>query len=133
MAYIYALLSLAITCYDEAGGQGPAAMQFVADTVINRTRSDKFPDTVKDVIYQKGQFVWTGKHKHANMDDLSMTMKRMSKWKDPHGQHGYIWMDAISIAYKSMSSDYKPKTNALFFSTRTIKAHSTSYRYRHNK
>lgn len=132
MAYLFMLLSLAITCYDEAGGQGHDAMQFVADTVINRTHSDKFPDTVEGVIYQKGQFEWTKHYRHKSVNDLTHTRDKMMKRKDPHSNHNWIWLDALDISADALSHGYKPKTHSLYFSTKTIKAHSYSYRH-HSK
>ena len=40
----------------EAGNQSDAGVALVADTVLNRVDSDRFPNTVKGVIYQKYQF-----------------------------------------------------------------------------
>lgn len=132
MAYIYMLLSLAITCYDEAGGQGHDAMQFVADTVINRVHSDKFPNTVEGVIYQRGQFAWVGRNRHHTVEDLKRVEKKMVSRKDPHRNNPEIWVEAVQIAGKSLAHDFKPKTHSLYFSSHTIKAHSkVKYSYRH--
>lgn len=48
------LLSSIIYC--EARGESYKGQLAVGMVVMNRVRSDQFPDTVKDVIYQKGQF-----------------------------------------------------------------------------
>jgi N-acetylmuramoyl-L-alanine amidase len=40
----------------EAGNQGIDGMALVMQTVLNRVESDDYPDTVYDVIAQKGQF-----------------------------------------------------------------------------
>lgn len=40
----------------EAGNQSLEGKRAVADVVLNRVDSDRFPNTIKDVIYQKGQF-----------------------------------------------------------------------------
>ena len=42
--------------YAEAGNQPIAGKIGVGDVVMNRVASDRFPDTVKDVIYAPGQF-----------------------------------------------------------------------------
>lgn len=42
--------------YCEARGESYAGKKAVGIVVMNRVRSDKFPDSVKEVIYQKGQF-----------------------------------------------------------------------------
>lgn len=40
----------------EAGNQPYKGMVAVGNVVMNRVESNKFPDTIKKVIYQKGQF-----------------------------------------------------------------------------
>ena len=40
----------------EARGEPFEGQQAVAEVVLNRMMSDDFPDTVKDVLYQQGQF-----------------------------------------------------------------------------
>jgi spore germination cell wall hydrolase CwlJ-like protein len=40
----------------EAGDQGLTGMRYVVDVVLNRVDSDKFPNTIEEVIFQKYQF-----------------------------------------------------------------------------
>lgn len=40
----------------EAKGEPHEGKVAVASVILNRVASDKFPDTIKDVIYEKGQF-----------------------------------------------------------------------------
>lgn len=40
----------------EAGNQSFTGQKAVAEVVLNRVQSDKFPDSVQSVIYQEGQF-----------------------------------------------------------------------------
>lgn len=40
----------------EAGGLSMEGKQAVAETIINRVNSDKFPSTVSEVVYQKNQY-----------------------------------------------------------------------------
>ena len=42
--------------YCEARGECYAGQKAVGIVVMNRKRSDQFPDSVKEVIYQRGQF-----------------------------------------------------------------------------
>jgi N-acetylmuramoyl-L-alanine amidase len=44
----------------EAGDQGSDGMWLVMSVVINRVRSDTWPDTIREVIYQKSQFSSVG-------------------------------------------------------------------------
>lgn len=48
------LLAALIQC--EAGGEGSRCMTAVAAVVMNRVRSGSFPNTIRGVIYQSGQF-----------------------------------------------------------------------------
>jgi uncharacterized protein YgiM (DUF1202 family) len=47
---------LACLIHAEAGTQSYEGKLAVANVVINRVKSSKYPDTIKSVIYQKGQF-----------------------------------------------------------------------------
>lgn len=49
------LLACIIEC--EAGNQSMEGKVAVGDVVLNRVRSDQFPNTIHGVIYQEGQFV----------------------------------------------------------------------------
>ena len=40
----------------DAGTEGFIGKQYVVDVILNRVDSDKYPNTVKDVIMQKHQF-----------------------------------------------------------------------------
>lgn len=47
---------MAAIVYHEARGECPAGQRMVAEVILNRVLSDKFPDTVSGVVYQSGQF-----------------------------------------------------------------------------
>lgn len=47
---------LAALVHAEAGNQDMKGRRLVADTVLNRVRSDDYPDSIEGVIYQRGQF-----------------------------------------------------------------------------
>lgn len=49
---------LAKTIYHESRGTSISEQRDIAKLVINRTKHDKFPHTICEVIYQKGQFKW---------------------------------------------------------------------------
>ena len=42
--------------YNEACGEGFNGWTAVAEVLLNRVTSDQFPDTIREVIYQEGQF-----------------------------------------------------------------------------
>lgn len=47
---------LAHLAYCEAGSQGYECMLYVCSVVINRVNSDRYPDTIEEVINQAGQY-----------------------------------------------------------------------------
>lgn len=54
---------LALVTMAEAEGEPEEGKRLVVDTILNRVDSDKFPNTVSDVVYQKSQFssMWNGR------------------------------------------------------------------------
>ena len=50
---------LALLCMAEAEGECEKGKRLVIDTVLNRVDSKQFPNTIRDVIYQKNQFTST--------------------------------------------------------------------------
>lgn len=52
------------TVHEEAGNQTIEAQRLVAVTILNRVGSDKFPDNLHDVIYQR----WKGKSQFNVID-----------------------------------------------------------------
>lgn len=50
---------MAKAIYYEARGEGQRGMVAVGHVIVNRTKSDKYPDDICSVIYQKHQFSWT--------------------------------------------------------------------------
>lgn len=115
---------MTLTIYDEAGGSGYQGMSFVADTVINRVHSPRFPNNVTDVIFQKGQFAWPRRYKHKTVEDLHNAKVSMIKRKEGNYKTPVIWFEAMKVADDALKPDYKPKTHELFFSSKTIMAHA---------
>ena len=56
-----AVLCLALNIYNEARGEPLEGQYAVAQVVLNRVNSNKWPDTVCKVVYQPYQFSWTFK------------------------------------------------------------------------
>lgn len=50
------IIELAALIELEAGNQSTVGRAIVADVVLNRVADPRFPDSIHDVIYQKGQF-----------------------------------------------------------------------------
>lgn len=54
---------IALVTMAEAEGEPEMGKRLVIDTILNRVDSDRFPDTVRDVIYAKNAFecMWNGR------------------------------------------------------------------------
>ena len=62
---------------NEARGEGLNGWIAVAETVLNRVGSDKFPDTVSEVVYQDGQFSGTDNYDNVIPTEEMKTVARM--------------------------------------------------------
>lgn len=54
-----ALLCLTLTVFHEARGESEVGQAAVAQTVINRTKDERFPKTVCKVVHQPSAYSWT--------------------------------------------------------------------------
>lgn len=54
---------IALVTMAEAEGESELGKRLVIDTILNRVDSPRWPNTVQEVIYQKGQFtcMWNGR------------------------------------------------------------------------
>lgn len=84
--------------YDTEGYDGQKA---VVEVIFNRVLSDKWPDTVEDVIYQRGQFA---------------TVKYLRKPYNLPGEHED---DAISAVLRETET-VLPSTDYVYFDTKGI-------------
>jgi len=79
---------LALNIYHEARGETVSGMMAVGIVTINRVMDRKFPNTIKDVVTQPGQFswYWDGKsdkptNKKIYQKCLSVSKILMDMWK----------------------------------------------------
>lgn len=66
------------TVYCEAGNQSIETQEMVALTILNRLESEKFPDTLHDVIYQKNQYevtTWNGFENYGWTDQVEQAVE----------------------------------------------------------
>lgn len=58
---------LALVAVAEAEGESEYGKRLVIDTILNRVNHPKFPNTIRDVVYQKNQFtsMWNGRTKRC--------------------------------------------------------------------
>lgn len=60
----------ALTAYHEARGEGAEGMRAVLEVIFNRALSERWPNTVTDVINAPGQFAVASYLKTANINEL---------------------------------------------------------------
>ena len=85
----------------ESQGEGLDGQKAVVEVIFNRVLSDKWPDSVEDVIYQKGQFA---------------TVKYL---KRPYAIPGEAEDDAISEVLRETTT-VLPDTRYVYFDTRGV-------------
>lgn len=59
---------LATAIYHEANSESEKGQIAVANVIMNRVKSKKFPNSVCSVVSQKNQFSWYGRTKHKYND-----------------------------------------------------------------
>lgn len=79
---------IALITMAEAEGEDEYGKRLVIDTIINRVKSDYFPDTVEEVIYQPNQFesVWNGRVDECYVDEdiVELVYKEMDEISDEY-------------------------------------------------
>lgn len=67
---------LALLTMAEAEGESEEGKRLVIDTVLNRVDSEHFPNTISEVIYQKGQFtsMYNGRVDRVNITKEVVTL-----------------------------------------------------------
>lgn len=108
------LMAAIINC--EAGAESYQGKLAVGIVIMNRVRSNKFPNTVKKVVYQRGQF------SPVRNGSLRKRLRQYDRGKVRSSQ----WKDCISAAKKTLSGQktivYKGRVKSMkkykFFSVR---------------
>ncbi len=64
------LRCLALNIYHEARGESISGQKAIASVIMNRVRSQRYPDSICEVVWQPKQFSWTTAHeKHHVVTD----------------------------------------------------------------
>lgn len=105
-AYLLAKISMA-----EAEGEGVEGKALVMLVVLNRVWSDDFPDSISEVIFQKGQFspVSNGRYDSVEPDQEcyeALRLIQIEKWDESQG--------ALYFESKSESSWHRNNLQFLF-------------------
>jgi spore germination cell wall hydrolase CwlJ-like protein len=97
---------LALTMWGEARGLSTTHMSYVGSVILNRTKSKKYPKTIKAVVLQPNQFmVW----KHSNPNYRKM----MAVHRGTLSQDAIIYQQARRIARQLLEDG--PVIKALSF------------------
>ena len=97
MAYEYTSDEIVLVgklAHHEAGNQSELGKRLVIDTVLNRVESDKFPNTVEDVLNQKGQYCNPKDYPSEDMyklvaEEIYNRTDKNVLWFKRYGYHSY--------------------------------------------
>lgn len=69
---------LALVMLAEAEGESELGRRLVVDTILNRVDSERHPNSIRDVIFQKGQFtsMWNGRTDRVTITDEARQLVR---------------------------------------------------------
>ena len=70
----YEIFLVAQLAYNEAAGEGLNGWAAVAEVVLNRFNSDKFPNTIEGVVYEEGQFADSDRIQEREPSDELITV-----------------------------------------------------------
>jgi N-acetylmuramoyl-L-alanine amidase len=83
--------------HHEAKGESLEGQIAVANVVLNRVKSNKFPNTVCGVVKQRGQFSWYGKKPMTNQkQQLAL---EVLKGRHPNNVKGALFFTNFSIRF----------------------------------
>ncbi len=80
------LRCLALNIYHEARGESTSGQKAIASVIMNRVRSQRYPDSICEVVWQPRQFSWTIAH------------ERCHAVTDPRA-----WKKALIIAHRALA------------------------------
>jgi len=92
------LLCLAVAIFFEARGESIDGKELVANVVINRVSSSKYPDTICGVVKQRKQFSFT----HDGMSDNPLdynTYHDSLAWEESIGMAEYVLDTGVINSY----------------------------------
>lgn len=100
---------LALTMWGEARGLNALHMSYVGSVILNRTKSRKYPKTIREVVLQPNQFmVWDKRNRNYR--------KMLAVRRGGMSQDAEIYRQALVIARKLLKDG--PCIRALSFQSR---------------
>lgn len=103
-----AMLCLALAVFYESRGEPLKGQQAVAEVIVNRTESGKYPNGVCDVVRQSGQFSWYN-------PNISLSKPPMLIYKNVQATSS--WEQAKQVAHTAIHEPTNHTNGALFFNS----------------
>ena len=104
---------LALNLYHEGRDQGNVGMLLIGHVTLNRVESERYPDTICEVVYQPRQFSWTHSknfipHEEDSWNEaLKLTDKLLSRTFDRSGGSLYYYNPKLASPDWARSSKLK--------------------------
>lgn len=98
----------------EAGNTDVYTMAYVMQTVLNRVESDQFPNTVVDVIKQKGQFA-TYPDKYNNSKPNELSKAALDLLPELNNQNQLYFENTVAGSWQSTNLQWLFDYNVLSF------------------
>ena len=98
----------------ESGSAGIDSMAYVIQTILNRVSSDKFPDTIKEVVSQKGQFS-TYPGKYSASSPTSESLEALGKALDMENRWQLYFENTYEGSWQSTHLEFLFKEGAVSF------------------
>ena len=83
----------------EAGNQGVEGMAHVMQVVLNRWESDRWPNSIHDVLFQKGQFATASALANANITDETRQALEEVRWGNYISNEAFFFESLPGIAW----------------------------------
>ena len=110
---------LAEVMWHENGINGEEVMYYTGAVVMNRVNSSHWPNTVHDVLYQKGQYATTGRFYTKEIPiEVYLLALRIVKFGTPDVPSNVIYQAMFKQGkgvWKSIPSTYAPKIDIEYF------------------
>lgn len=91
----------------ECTGQSSEAKQNVANVIINRVESDLFPNTIKDVVFQKSQFSPISDKRYWKVKVTKETKRACEKvFEEKDTTDGSLYFDCAKNSWASRNRTY---------------------------
>lgn len=117
------IFTLALNIYHEARGSTYEDKVAVAEVTMNRVRSERFPNTVQEVVYQYKQFSWTLSKRSREPKELEAWVECQKIALFVYSQKKPLIVDVNTLHYVHNTIVHKTKWARGFKNRKKIGAH----------